>query len=177
MTPTPTSLPAPGPWATPLHAAITYAALGWPVFPVHSATAADGCSCHRRSCPRPGKHPRTRHGLADASTSRRRVARWWARWPDANVAIATGQLVVIDVDGPDAQAALERLERDHVPLPPTLRARTARGHHLYFRSAELLPCSVGQLAPGLDVRGRGGYAIAPPSRHHSGQSYGWIDER
>ena len=130
-----------------------------------------------RGCAKPGKHPRTENGLADATTDRERIAAWWTRWPDANVAILTGHLVVIDVDGPDGpdgRAALAALERDHEPLPATLRARTHQGEHLYFTAPDdTIACSVGRLGRGLDVRGRGGYAIAPPSQHHHGQRYRW----
>jgi len=33
--------------------------------------------------------------------------------------------------------------------------------------------SVSKLAPGIDVRGDGGYVLAPPSVHPSGRAYAW----
>jgi hypothetical protein len=51
---------------------------------------------------------------------------------------------------------------------------TARGTHLYLHAdAHLINCSAAQLGPGLDVRARGGYVIAPPSRHATGHRYAW----
>ncbi len=38
-------------------------------------------------------------------------------WPDANVGLATGELIVIDVDGALGDASLQRLQHEHRPLP------------------------------------------------------------
>jgi hypothetical protein len=158
-----------------LAAAARYAALGWPVLALHTPDHEGRCSCGRAGCSKPGKHPRTRHGLRDASTDPDRIRGWWAAWPDANVGVATGWLVVVDVDGTDGRQALEALQRAQGPLPPTLTALTGRGMHLYFRAgAHRIPTSAGRLGPGLDVRGRGGYVVAPPSLHADGHRYRWI---
>src|SRR5262245_19457117 len=87
--------------STPLlTAALEYAARGWPVFPLHTPTAS-GCSCRRRDCDRIGKHPRTQHGLKDASTDPATIQRWWRMWSTANIGLVTGAvsgLVVLDED-------------------------------------------------------------------------------
>jgi hypothetical protein len=157
-----------------LLAALAYAVAGWPVVPLHTPTAAGGCSCGDPACSRAGKHPRTRHGLTDASTDPAEIAAWWRRWPDANVGVRTGELVVLDVDGPAGARALAELETAHGPLPATRRARTGRGEHLYFHAGEYeVASSVGRLGAGLDLRARGGSAVAPPSRHPNGRRYAW----
>lgn len=106
------------------------------------------------------------------------IAAWFARWPDANVGIVTGAisgLVVIDVDpqhgGDDSLADLEAAQG---PLSATVEAITGGGgRHLYFRHpGGVLRNRVG-LAPGIDLRGDGGYIVAPPSRHPSGRDYVW----
>ena len=67
-----------------LRAALWYADLGYRVLP-----CAPGC-----------KTPLTRNGLRDATTDAEQIERWWSEHPDANVAIRTDGLVVIDIDGP-----------------------------------------------------------------------------
>jgi len=158
--------------------ALLYAGLGWRVFPVH-AMLDDACSCGNASCSSPGKHPRTRRGCKDASADERRIRAWWKRWPDANVAVATGEnsdLVVIDVDprhgGDDAWETLKH----ELDVPTTWEVRTGGGGvHAYFRYPEGKSISIGAgvLGPGVDHRGNGGYVVAPPSNHASGNPYFW----
>ena len=81
--------------------ALEYAPLGLHVVPMH--TIEDGhCSCEAVSdCPRPGKHPITRHGVNDATTDHEQIDKWWTEHPDANIGIATGQasgILVLDID-------------------------------------------------------------------------------
>src|SRR5262249_35806067 len=61
----------------------------------------------------------------------------------------------------------------HGALPPTVEAITGKGRHCYFRMRGSIRNSVGQIAAGLDIRGDGGYVIAPPSVHPSGRAYTW----
>jgi hypothetical protein len=160
----------------PLLAALAYAVAGWPILPLHTPTPAGGCSCRQTDCSSAGKHPRTRHGLTQATTDPQRIAAWWKRWPNANVGIATGDLVVIDIDGPDGARALDELQTEHGPLPVTRAVRTGRGLHLYFAvHGHAIANSAGRLGPGIDVRGRGGYIVAPPSRHATGDAYTWAN--
>src|SRR5208282_4586638 len=60
-------------------------------------------------------------------------------------------------------------------LAQTRQATTGKGLHLYFDlPAECgpVPCSAGD---GLDIRGDGGYVVAPPSVHPNGNTYAWSD--
>jgi hypothetical protein len=115
----------------------------------------------------------THHAAADPRT----VRRWWRRWPDANVGLRTGAasgLVVLDVDhGHGGEASLAQLVDAHEALPATLEVRTGGGgRHIYFtHPGGRVANSAGGLGPGLDVRGDGGYILAPPSRHASGATY------
>lgn len=163
----------------PLDAALAYARRGWPVFPCHSpAPRPGGCSCGRADCASPAKHPRVAGGLKAATTDDATVRTWWARWPSANVAVRTGResgLFVVDVD-PDhgGEESLERLVALHGPLPPGRAVRTGSGGlHLHFaHPGGVVRNSAGtKLGAGLDVRGDGGYVVAPPSRHSSGGLY------
>jgi len=77
--------------------------------------------------------------------------------------------VVLDVDGEEGKASLSQLGE----LPKTPCVRTSKGHHYYFRHpGGRIGNSVG-LLPGLDIRGDGGYVIAPPSTHPTGTKYEW----
>ena len=164
---------------TTLSVALDYAAQGRPVFPCHTPTGP-GCSCCRPDCSSPGKHPRTRRGLHDASTDPRTVINWWNRWPDANVGVVTGRpsgLVVVDVD-PDHGGidSMRALVSEHGRLPDGPRVRTGSGgwHVLFEAPDQPLRNSAGRLGAGVDVRADGGYVIAPPSRHVAGGQYRWI---
>lgn len=101
------------------------------------------------------------------------LADWRRRYRGANIGIVTGAvsgLVVLDEDGPDAQESL----RGRV-LPPTPTARTGKGYHRYFRHPGRPVPNAVRILPGLDVRGDGGYVMAPPSVHPSGRRYEWVD--
>ena len=162
---------------TQLDWALAYANRGLQVFPLHSVQ--DGrCTCGRDCGRNAGKHPRVTGGFKVATTDARQIEVWWRKWPDTNIGIATGAvsgLVVIDIDGTDGLATLQSLVAQHGPLPRTAIVKTARGWHLYFAkpaSCPPIPCSTGN---GLDVRGDGGYCVAPPSRHASGHLYQWCE--
>lgn len=162
-------------------AAAGYAALGLAVFPVHGVDAAGRCSCGKDCRRSVGKHPRTGNGLRDATRDLDAVAGWWRRWPDANIAVATGTMSgiwVLDVDpGHGGLETIEALEVEHGELAPTWCTETGGdGLHLWFRLGNaVVRNSAGRLGPGLDVRGEGGYVVAPPSRHRSGRRYRWAD--
>jgi hypothetical protein len=161
----------------PLTAALEYASRGWSVFPCHTV-GARGCSCCHLDCSSPGKHPRVARGLHEATTDSGQVTQWWRRWPSANVALRTGAesgLVVVDIDPQHGGAATMRaLTRDRAPLPkgPVVRTGSGGWHLLFAHPSETVRNSAGtRLGAGVDVRGDGGYVIAPPSRHAS--SYRW----
>jgi hypothetical protein len=123
------------------------------------------------------KRPATTHGVKDATTDRNVVARWWQQGPDCNIGVATGAIsgiMVLDIDDLDAEAELRKLEVQHAALPATVESITARGRHLFFRWPDReIRNSAGRLAPGIDVRGAGGYVIVPPSLHPTGRRYAW----
>jgi hypothetical protein len=134
-------------------AALRYASKGFHVFPC-----------------RPGeKRPATRNGLNDASRDQARIAAAWRRWPELNVAIRTGQesgFVVLDVDGEEGWESLHRLEDHKGDLPTTASVTTpSGGQHFYFAHPGVrVPNSASLIGDGLDIRGDGGYVLAPPSK-------------
>lgn len=130
--------------------------------------------------PLDGKVPRNHGGLTNASTDPAVVAEWWRRWPDANVGIRTGAesgLIVLDVDVPAGTKALAELERKHGKLITARVLTGSGGWHHYFRHPDRpVRNSAGSLGDGLDLRGDGGYVVAPPSVHESGNRYKWTRE-
>ncbi|CAK0775780.1 hypothetical protein CCP3SC1_70052 [Gammaproteobacteria bacterium] len=164
-----------------LRAALIYASWGWHVLPIH-ALREGKCSCGLEKCTSPGKHPLTRNGVLSATLDRKIIEQWYRQWPWANLAIATGRcssLFVLDIDprhsGDDSLSDL--ISRHQGGLPHTVECLTGGGgNHLYFSypaTGEVIRNSAGKVGPGIDVRGDGGYVLAPPSCHASGRNYEW----
>lgn len=172
-------MPDDSPAQSMLDHALAYAARGWRVFPVYEIRArGTQCACGKKSCASPGKHPRTPNGCKDASADADAVRAWWRRWPDASIAIATGAgLAVVDVDpAHGGNDTMEDLRRALGKLPDSVEVLTGGGgRHVYLAVDPSTPirCSAGQLGVGVDIRGDGGYVVAPPSLHVSGRRYAW----
>jgi KaiC/GvpD/RAD55 family RecA-like ATPase len=138
-------------------AAVYYASLGWPVFPL-----AVGM-----------KIPLLRggRGVTDATTDVAQITRWWTEHPHANIGLATGGasgLYVVDVDGEEGERALARFGG----LPEVPQSTTGKGRHLLFTLPQGRN-TAGKLGPKIDTRGDGGYIVAPPSLHPDGRRYTW----
>jgi bifunctional DNA primase/polymerase-like protein len=167
---------------TPLEYALQYAQHGLQVFPVHGMEAGQ-CSCGRDNCKSAGKHPLTKSGCKDASSDPEKIRQWWTQWPMANVAIGTGEasgIFVIDIDvadGKNGAASLAKLEAEIGPIPRDAVVRTGSGGwHIYLKLADLpIRNSASEIGEHIDVRGSGGYVVAPPSLHQSGNHYVWED--
>ena len=84
------------------------------------------------------------------------------------------EIIVIDVDGLDAEGELRKLEAQHGELYPTVEVITARGRHDWFLyPGRPVKNTAGRIAPGIDTRGDGGYVLVPPSIHPTGRRYAW----
>src|SRR6516162_3079795 len=160
-----------------LDTALAYAARGWHVFPCHTPTT-QGCSCTKRAaCDDTGKHPRTQHGLKNATTDAAQIRKWWRMWPQANIGVAAGAVsgfVVLDVDSyKGGTESLRDLEQSYRPLPETVQQLTGGGgvHYVFAHPGTPVRNRVETLGAGLDIRGDGGYIIAAPSLHTSGKQY------
>ena len=139
-----------------LTAALFYAQRGWAVLPL-------------KPC---DKVPITQHGVKDATTDVETIRRWWSTQPTANVGIATGTVsgfIVLDVDGAEGRQSL-----DGRAIPPTVVAKTGKGMHYLFAHPGGKVRNFVRRLPGLDLRGDGGYIVAPPSLHPSGRRYRWL---
>ena len=141
------------------------------VIPLHSIQNGR-CTCERDDCTKPGKHPCIPEWRE--YQTRRPTEEELARWKQSpgNFAIITGrvsEVFVLDVDGPAGEASLKGKA-----IPPTWMVRTGKGRHIYFQYPGFpVECRTGIL-PGIDIRGSGGYVVAPGSVHISGKRYEWV---
>ena len=154
-----------------LSAALSYAARGWRVLPLH-VPQDGGCSCRElRNCETPGKHPRVMDWKQKASSDPTEIDRWWSMWPDSNVGILCGDgLAVLDVDSHGFDPLSEFLKRHGTFKTASVLTGSDCGH-FYFRAPADAPSF--DLAPGLEVRSNGRLVVAPPSVHASGRRYEW----
>ena len=167
-----------------LNAALNYAKAGYYVFPLQNLVYENNfvrCSCRdKANCVKQGKHPRTWHGLLDASTNLDTIKNWWSKWPNANVGLITGRksgIFALDVDiNKGGEHSLSDLQDSYGELSPTLTAISGSGgRHLIFKYPNdvKLKNSVSLIAPGLDINSDNGYIVAAPSSHISGGRYQW----
>jgi Bifunctional DNA primase/polymerase, N-terminal len=178
-------------------AALGYASRGIPVLPLHYPLPhrgdlqpvpgdqppglGTGCSCRDPGCSQVGKHPLgalVPHGVKHATCNRARVLAWWTRHPQANIGLACGhRFDVLDVDGPAGAHAIRELAAAHGLVSSGPLVRTGGGGWHFY----LAPTGLGNVRPRdvehVDWRGRGGYVVAPPSRHASGHPYQWVAGR
>jgi hypothetical protein len=178
-----------------LATALAFARRDLAVFPVTWPVAENGrlvCSCgkHKRGpeqCSSPAKHPYGKlapRGLLSATTESGIIKSWWGlNCREANIGVVTDRLVVVDLDprhGSDE--SLVELDKAGLEWPHTWRSLTGGGgEHIIYAAPEGVEIASfaaehmddPPLGRGIDVRARGGYIVAPPSRHISGQSYCW----
>lgn len=162
-----------------LENALKYARLGFKVLPVTSVRIDKTCSCRKSNCNAPGKHPAAR-GWQDTATSDEAIIRKWIDAdPNLNIGIKTGGgRLVLDVDPRHGGfESLKELEDNIGSLPTTAEAITGGGgRHLFF-SVDREIRNTTAFMPGLDTRGDGGFVVAPPSKHASGNLYQWAPGR
>lgn len=155
--------------------ALRYQELGFSVIPLHTPNENGICSCDAgANCENAGKHPRVAwtHWQSERPSSER-LRNWWERWPDANIGIVTGAIsgiVVLDIDGEEGKRSIYENELE---LPWTPEAATGNGLHIYLAHPSREIRSFAGRFPGIDLRGDGGYVVAPPSLHASGKTYAW----
>lgn len=173
--------PEPTPPTNMMLAALWWASKDVPVLPLHYPI--DGrCSCRHADCSSPAKHPIARlveTGLNSASTDPAVVRDWWVQEPYANIGIRTGEAIdLLDIDSAEGLAAFAAIVDRAGGMPTHLgvaqSGRDGFGQHIYVQPGGMRALSGGKTAPaGIDVKGRGGYAVAPPSLHISGRRYTW----
>jgi hypothetical protein len=153
------------PPATNLEHALAYARRGWRVVPVPAGRKVPTITAWQR----------------EGTTDEARITHWWTQAPDHGIGIVCGEasgLWVLDVDVAGDKAGdetLAELTDAYGPLPETFEVVTGSGgRHVYFAwtpGCDVRNSASGALGPGIDVRGEGGFVVAPPSLHASGRRY------
>lgn len=146
--------------------ALKYADIGLAVFPLKPKD----------------KRPATENGCKAATINKQQIGAWWDRCPDYNIGIATGSvsggLVVIDLDvdkdkGINGYESLAIWQKENGELPETWTSITGRGGYHYIYKDGATNRNRAGLYDGVDIRGEGGYIVAPPSIHPNGHQYEW----
>jgi len=164
-----------------LKAALDYAKLGWKVIPLHGVSENGHCLC-REGCTGKitGKKPHIKEWGEKATTDETTIRAWWSKWKDANVGIVTGgPLLVVDVDPRNGgNETLTAIEKEHGQLATAQILTGGGGAHYYFLKDKdkKIKGGTGLLGLGIDIKSEGGFVVAPPSRHSSGEIYKWVTE-
>jgi putative DNA primase/helicase len=150
--------------------------LGLRIFPLHPG----------------GKRPIFSGWPESATDDPQQLSAWWREHLAANIGVLLGEpsgVFLFDVDVKDATKdkpavngykTLEKLEKEHGPLPPTWRAKTGGGgEHYFFKHPGFHVSNAdGTRAywKGIDIKGERGYAVLAPSLHPDTQElYHWIE--
>ncbi|MDQ0558325.1 hypothetical protein QO004_000098 [Rhizobium mesoamericanum] len=166
-----------------LDIALEYNSQNWPVFPCRHE--AEDVVDHETGeiDTRGPKTPLVSKGLNAATLNTSLVGRLWTRFPDALIGVPTGEKIkawVLDIDVPpghdDGRIWLAEMEARYGKLPETRTATTASGgRHYYWRYTSVVK-NRASIGPGADLRGDGGYVIAPGSVMADGRRYTWDND-
>jgi len=143
-----------------LESALKYASLGFSVIPLITR----------------GKKPAikswTEYQKRHATSNE--LEEWFGNGSKNNIGIVTGEISNIDVIDLDSQDAVQYAEDHNFPTTPSVK--TGKGFHYYYKHKDgVRNFQKRDDLPGIDLRGEGGYVVAPPSIHASGQQYQWVD--
>lgn len=111
----------------------------------------------------------------DKPPTEEQIRQWWGHWPYANPAVLTGgfsgcafRLAIVDGDSDEANAWLET----GITSTP-VKTRTSRGQHRWYRMPKDLAITNAASAAKIDIRGEGGYVVAPGSTYADGTRNTW----
>jgi hypothetical protein len=139
--------------------ALWYAKLGFRVLPLQERS----------------KEPLIADWPNKATTDEATIRGWWRKWPKANIGIATGRygggyFCVLDFD--PRHGGSWYADAPKADLPDTWVVHTGGGgRHYYYKTP--YPLRGRKLKDGVDLKGEGGYVVAPPSIHPEGGPYVW----
>lgn len=94
------------------------------------------------------------------------IVHWWTKYPNSMIGIVTGKISGITVLDFDTDVGI-----DYTPAPIV---QTPRGYHYYFKYEDGMTNTVNVCGEKIDIRGDGGYVVAPPSVNEDGKKYKWM---
>jgi hypothetical protein len=177
--------------------ALAYARQGYHVFPVHEPLfkggVCIGCTCepYRHSqkckdtnpraylqpgekCANPGKCPRI--GWTKSTLDPATIRQWWGWWPTSNIGIDVGKSGLLVLDRDKYKPEYEELDLSLADTQTITVISGGGGEQLWYAMGESqYTNSPKGLPTGNDIRGKGGYIVAPPSLHKSGRRYTFED--
>ena len=152
------SLTAPSLSAPAKEWALYYLRRGWSVVPVRRGEKIPAIPWHQ---------------FQNRRATEAEIQDWFAD-PTMGVGIVTGaisNLTVADFDG-DIGAATEQDILSRLGAGPVALTGGGGCHRFFSHPGKKVPTRKGIL-PGMDIRGDGGFIVAPPSVHASGRQYSW----
>lgn len=137
---------------THLDWALYYRSIGWSVFPVIAGDKKPLIAWEK---------------YQSEIASEEEIKRWWTKAPNASIGVVTGKIsgiVVVDIEAGG----------DTKDLPPTVTVRTGGGgFHFFYKHPNIPVKNRVRIREKTDIRGDGGYVVAAPSLHKSGNRYQW----
>ncbi|HAU66001.1 MAG: Bifunctional DNA primase/polymerase [Candidatus Uhrbacteria bacterium GW2011_GWF2_39_13] len=150
--------------------ALEYIKLGWNVFPLgYKSKRPDGNALIHTGHKKFDEFKQIEKGswqcFQTEMVDEDLIKKWWEYSPISNIAIITGmtsKLIVIDID--PRNGGDESMKKLH--LPPTYIVKTGGGGwHYYYAWNFSRPAPNIDYLPGIEIKGNGGYIVAPPSIH------------
>lgn len=144
-------------------AALELGKLGYKVFPI----------VQYGKCPYRGSA-----GFKDARSSEEDIRSLFGDESNANIGISTDTgLAVVDIDKKNnGWESFQKLQQEIGSLPPTVKCTTpGGGMHYYFSTTGRIVASRTKVLPGIDIRAKRGYVVAPPSIRENGRRYEWVE--
>lgn len=163
------------------------AARGWKIVRLWGVRDDLSCTCGKRDCQTPGKHPSGGAGWQHRATdNEEEILSWFeaaklGQNSRCNVGLrlgATSGIVDVEFDNPHAEETLKNFGLDLIDTPAY---SSGRGVHRLFQHEDWMPDSAVVKVSGLEVRIGGGemasQSVLPPSWHKTGKQYQWLPGR
>ena len=161
-----------------LNEVLGYADRGWHLIQLHGVVSPEVCTCWKgKDCGTPGKHPVQKEWQQHATTDPE-VIEGWFESGQPNVGLVMGPksgVIDVELDGDEARQAWNDLKLGEIWTPTYT---SGRGPHRLFKWSSDLPSKNVAKPLGIEIRiGNAGgvQSVLPPSLHHTGRRYEWVD--